>query len=604
MANLPEVSTFDAGVYQIETSDPVLGGPTGISNLQAKALANRTKYLKDHVDALEASAANMASQTYVQDEIAKLDFKQSVRVATTANITLSGGQTIDGIALTSGDRVLVKNQTTGAQNGIYVVSASAWSRATDANDSAEVTAGMMVSVAEGAVNADTVWKLVTNDPITLGVTTLTFYDITFGYAPLNSPALTGNPTAPTPASGDNDTSIATTAFVTNAIDGMVTVNVAGGSSVALTAAQGGTGIIQLTGTITASFFLNLPAASGTYLIWNNTSGAFNITAQVTGGPGSSVVLPQGSAIIVFSDGTNVKAASSAGQAFLAPQEFTPANGTTTLTVLGGYTPGALIVTKNGAVLKNGDDYTATTSPTITLAAAANGTDEFTAYVFTAFAVANALPLSGGTLSGTTTMAGAPFNQAQGAAIASAGTVNLTSATGNFVHITGTTAITAITLAQGAERTVVFDGALTLTHGASLVLPGAANITTAAGDVAVFRGDASGVVRCVSYVPASGFPLLAGFAVSKSTSGYQKLPSGLVIQWGNTVTNGSGQADVTFPIAFPTALFRAIVNPIGGNYTVGNQNSVSASGFNHTIVTANTGATAPSGVNIGWFAVGH
>lgn len=92
--------------------------------------------------------------------------------------------------------------------------------------------------------------------------------------------------------------------------------------------------------------------------------------------------------------------------------------------------------------------------------------------------------------------------AQGADIASATTLNLDTATGDYTHVTGTTAITAITLAQGQERTVVFDGGLTLTHGASLILPGKANILAAAGDSATFRGEASGVVRCVSFMPAS------------------------------------------------------------------------------------------------------
>jgi hypothetical protein len=93
---------------------------------------------------------------------------------------------------------------------------------------------------------------------------------------------------------------------------------------------------------------------------------------------------------------------------------------------------------------------------------------------------------------------------KGADIASAGTVNLDTATGDFVHITGTTTITAITLASGDERTVVFDGALTLTHNATtLILPGGANITTAAGDRAIFRGDGSGNVRCIAYTKADG-----------------------------------------------------------------------------------------------------
>jgi hypothetical protein len=99
----------------------------------------------------------------------------------------------------------------------------------------------------------------------------------------------------------------------------------------------------------------------------------------------------------------------------------------------------------------------------------------------------------------------------GADIASAATVNLETATGDLVDVTGTTSITAITLSDGHERTVRFTGILTLTNGASLVLPGGANITTAAGDFAVFRGYAAGVVRCVGYSKASGKAVIANTA---------------------------------------------------------------------------------------------
>lgn len=104
--------------------------------------------------------------------------------------------------------------------------------------------------------------------------------------------------------------------------------------------------------------------------------------------------------------------------------------------------------------------------------------------------------------------GKAINEAHGADIASAGTINLTAATGNLVDVTGTTTITAITLADGYERTVRFTDALTLTHGVSLVLPGGSNITTAAGDFAIFRGYAAGVVRCVAYTKASGAAVVA------------------------------------------------------------------------------------------------
>lgn len=110
------------------------------------------------------------------------DFKDSVAVATTANITLSGEQTIDGV-LTSASRVLVKNQTTGSQNGIYVSAAGAWSRATDADADSEVTAGLLVLVEGGTVGANLIYILTTANPITVGTTALTFTATTVPVSP-------------------------------------------------------------------------------------------------------------------------------------------------------------------------------------------------------------------------------------------------------------------------------------------------------------------------------------------------------------------------------------------------------------------------------------
>ena len=105
-----------------------------------------------------------------------LDVKQSVRLATTANINLAttGLAAIDGVVPVAGNRILVKDQAAGAQNGIYIASAGAWTRSTDADSSAEVTSGMFVFVSEGTVNASTGWILTTPDPIVLGTTALVF----------------------------------------------------------------------------------------------------------------------------------------------------------------------------------------------------------------------------------------------------------------------------------------------------------------------------------------------------------------------------------------------------------------------------------------------
>jgi phage-related tail fiber protein len=111
---------------------------------------------------------------YLADELAKLDGKQSVRVATTENIVLSGAQQIDGVAVLSGQRVLAVAQTAAKDNGIYVTANGPWVRSVDANTSAKVTPGLTVMVEEGAANADSLWHLVTNGPITLGTTSLSF----------------------------------------------------------------------------------------------------------------------------------------------------------------------------------------------------------------------------------------------------------------------------------------------------------------------------------------------------------------------------------------------------------------------------------------------
>jgi hypothetical protein len=107
-------------------------------------------------------------------QIQSKDAKDSVRATTTANITLSGTQTIDGVVMIAGDRILVKNQTIASANGLYVVSAGSWARSTDADTSGKVTSGMSTRVSEGTLNGGSVWYLITADPITLGTTSLVF----------------------------------------------------------------------------------------------------------------------------------------------------------------------------------------------------------------------------------------------------------------------------------------------------------------------------------------------------------------------------------------------------------------------------------------------
>lgn len=128
--------------------------------------------------------------------------------------------------------------------------------------------------------------------------------------------------------------------------------------------------------------------------------------------------------------------------------------------------------------------------------------------------------NGGTsIGGTGGKAGGAIDWAAAVDIASAGTCDIGAAASNLVHITGTTTITAFdTVASGAERKVTFDGILTLTHGASLILPGGTSITTAAGDTATFASEGSGVWRCLSYARANGATIIAPASASDFWTG--------------------------------------------------------------------------------------
>lgn len=139
--------------------------PTGSVSLNSQRITSL---------ATPTSDSDAATKAYVDAVKQGLDIKDSVRAATTANIVLSGTQTVDGVALVAGDRVLVKDQVSASTNGIYVVAIGAWDRAHDANTSSKAHAGIFTFVAEGTVNADSGWVLTTNDPITLGTTALTF----------------------------------------------------------------------------------------------------------------------------------------------------------------------------------------------------------------------------------------------------------------------------------------------------------------------------------------------------------------------------------------------------------------------------------------------
>lgn len=159
-------NTLDFVVGALNT----LPAPTGDLSLNGQKITGLATPTAD---------TDAATKGYVDGLANGVDWKAAVRVATTAAGTLASsfenGDTVDGVTLATGDRILVKNQASPSENGIYTVNASgAPTRATDADASAEVTSGIAVWVSEGTTNGETGWVLATDDPITLGTTALTF----------------------------------------------------------------------------------------------------------------------------------------------------------------------------------------------------------------------------------------------------------------------------------------------------------------------------------------------------------------------------------------------------------------------------------------------
>jgi len=158
-------SSYQVPVFAVNAQ----GQLTSVTNTTINAVTLTT----GTISTTPSASTDIANKSYVDTVAQGLDTKASCLAATTVNITLSGAQTVDGIALVAGDRCLVKNQTSAADNGIYVVATGAWTRATDMNTWAQVP-GAYVFVETGTTQADTGWVCTSNAGGTLGTTAITW----------------------------------------------------------------------------------------------------------------------------------------------------------------------------------------------------------------------------------------------------------------------------------------------------------------------------------------------------------------------------------------------------------------------------------------------
>ncbi len=175
-------------------------------------------------------------------QLQDIDYKQTARAVTVANVTLSGGApaVADGVSLALRDRVLVTAQTTGSENGIYYVttvgagSNGTWARSLDADATGEIKAGTIIMITEGTTYADTQWKLTTDDPITVGSTTMTF--VRAGNAAYGTFAVSGQNSIVADQIGDTLTLVAGTNVALTTNDSTDTLTVTPSLTPALTSA--------------------------------------------------------------------------------------------------------------------------------------------------------------------------------------------------------------------------------------------------------------------------------------------------------------------------------------------------------------------------------
>lgn len=511
-------------------------------------------------------AVVLATREYVDsrllDELSRLDMKQSVRAATTANIALLGLQVVDGVSLNAGDRVLVKNQTVAKDNGPYVVAAGAWARASDADSNAKVTPNMTLAVEVGATQADTIWQLVTDGAIVVGVTPLTFKDITDGLARLLSPIFVGSPKAPTPAQFDSSKLLATAEFVKRSgveFSGFTSNS----ADLALTAAHvGGLHSFSSAGQITATLPPSASIAQGA-----------TVTLACAGAGGLRVV-GAGTDVVYTSTGVTGPILMALGDTaeFIRLQDQ--------WRLIGG------TVALRYAAVMSGPSFL--TQPQFD-SSQRLATTEFVQRCQGSYA--DAVSYTGNTI--------------------------LTAAdVGRMVAIGGLTTATvtlpdAAAVPIGSVITVLVSTPVSLTvqakAGQSVVSLNsvAGPFSLPATSMGVFRrlNDGSGWIMEGGDAALKYSPL---FAALTSDFGWKKSSSGIVMQWGMGTANAAGTAAVTFPIKFPNACLRVFTTPrnnaaYNSTASVGGYTSQGATFY--TTLSASGQAGTAQQLSFEWLAIG-
>jgi hypothetical protein len=302
-------------IHPVDTSRYAASNPSGFQTAAQVLAVRLDQFQPPNIDvawnshkitglADPTNPQDAASKNYVDAVAQGLDAKPSVRAATAgANITLSGPQTVDGVALIAGDRVLVKDQTATSANGIYVVASGAWARGTDVDVWAELVSAFTF-VENGTANADSGWLCTVDPGGTLGTTAVTWVQFS-GAGQINAGnglTKTGNTidavgTANRIVVNPDSLDIAPTYVGQTSITTLGTVATGTWNAATVTVPYGGTGAVSLTGYVkgngVAAFSASatIPSSDVTGLGTMSTQNANSVA--ITGGTIDGVTLDCG-----------------------------------------------------------------------------------------------------------------------------------------------------------------------------------------------------------------------------------------------------------------------------------------------------------------------
>uniref|UniRef100_A0AAU6W263 Putative tail fiber protein gp53-like C-terminal domain-containing protein n=1 Tax=Pseudomonas phage Touem01 TaxID=3138548 RepID=A0AAU6W263_9VIRU len=563
MANQPEIIRFDAGVYQIEPTDPVDGGAGAVTNAPLLALSNRTSWLKKHVDDIESGAfiptglapINSPDLTGTPTAPTQAAGDNTTKIATDAFVqtAVSGVSTVNvaGAATTT---------LTQAQWGVATIILVG---ALTANKAvvfpAQIGRWQVVNATTGNFTITLKTAAGTGVTVTRSTSTNIWFDgtnITLQQTDFISPALTGNPTAPTPTVGDNDTSVATTAFVQSAM------------------AVYGLGTSDLVDLINQD--VNTVRATGFYQIG---TGAINLPAGITSG--------------VLIVATNAGAFS---QQLFMPQGLNKLY--QRMSDASGYTSWREIVGADSPSFTG--TPTAPTAPQFGTGSRIVNLDTLKARghdYASIFSVSASIILSAAH-AGSVVLIGGP----------GAATVTLPAASsvpmGTTISLQSNTSVNATNTISRQGNDVIVG----LVNGVATT---ASSFSFLFGDTATVTSD--GVSNWIVSANSTANFIAAQFlkAQSFAQNGYQKIPGGLILQWGRNETPASGQVVITLPTAYPNNQLSVSLNPFLGaayNATAAIQtNSLTKTSFGVFSTQGTSGATtSPPAAALGftWFSIGY